>query len=141
MNIKRLAYEIRPASTLAAGAKAATARPKPVSAGIPADVLTRRIDEYLGTRGFKQEPRKVQEVQRVQEVQEVPEVHEVPRVQEVPKVQEVQRVQNPPLDFVCEEDVRRAIRAGQMLRVHERAIVTPSARELAEEHRIIQWTA
>ena len=40
------------------------------------------------------------------------------------------------LDFVCEEDVRLAIRAGQKLLVAERAIVTPAARDLAEQHRV-----
>jgi hypothetical protein len=41
-----------------------------------------------------------------------------------------------PLDFVCEDDVRRAIQAGRKLIVSERAIVTPAARDLAEEHRV-----
>ena len=48
----------------------------------------------------------------------------------------VLRVAGPPLDFVCEEDVRLAIRAGRKLVVSERAIVTPAARELGEEHRV-----
>jgi len=42
-----------------------------------------------------------------------------------------------PLDFVCEEDVRTAIRGGQKLVVSERAIITPAARELAEAHRVL----
>ena len=42
-----------------------------------------------------------------------------------------------PLDFVCEEDVRLAILAGRKIVVSERAIVTPSARDLAEEHRVL----
>jgi len=41
-----------------------------------------------------------------------------------------------PLDFVCEEDVRRAIQAGRKLVVSERAIVTPAARDLGEQHRV-----
>jgi hypothetical protein len=41
-----------------------------------------------------------------------------------------------PLEFVCEDDVRRAIRAGQKLVVSERAIVTPAARDLGDQHRI-----
>jgi hypothetical protein len=40
------------------------------------------------------------------------------------------------LEFVCEEDVRRAIEGGTKLVLSERAIVTPAARDLAEEHRI-----
>jgi hypothetical protein len=41
-----------------------------------------------------------------------------------------------PLDFVCEEDVRLAIRAGRTLVVAERAIITPAARDLGEAHRV-----
>ncbi|HEY6357033.1 MAG TPA: hypothetical protein VIX35_02250, partial [Vicinamibacterales bacterium] len=41
-----------------------------------------------------------------------------------------------PVDFVCEEDVRLAIKAGQRIGVHERTIITPSARDLGEAHKI-----
>jgi hypothetical protein len=41
-----------------------------------------------------------------------------------------------PLDFVCEDDVRRAIQAGRKIVVSERAIVTPAARDLGDEHRV-----
>ena len=41
-----------------------------------------------------------------------------------------------PLDFVCEDDVRKALQAGRQLVVAERAIVTPAARELGEHHRV-----
>ncbi|MEQ1872026.1 MAG: hypothetical protein ABL961_18575, partial [Vicinamibacterales bacterium] len=40
------------------------------------------------------------------------------------------------LDFVCEDDVRRAIRDGRTLIVAERAIITPAARDLGEQHRV-----
>ncbi len=39
-----------------------------------------------------------------------------------------------PLDFVCEDDVRRALREGRILRVSARAIVTPPARDLRRGH-------
>jgi hypothetical protein len=38
--------------------------------------------------------------------------------------------------FVCEEDVRLAIRAGQRLFIDEKTILTPSARDLGEAERI-----
>jgi acetaldehyde dehydrogenase (acetylating) len=38
---------------------------------------------------------------------------------------------NPPLDFVCEDDVRRAVRDGRTLRLSAKAIVTPAARDAA----------
>jgi acetaldehyde dehydrogenase (acetylating) len=134
LNIKRLAYEVTPvvsrwdrpgvaaASAFEGGARAdATPRPyglpsvpdRPASTGISADALTRRIDDFLGSRGYRggtQEGRKV-DGKRTEEAAA-------------------------PLDFVCEEDVRQAIRAGRKLTVSERAIVTPSARDLGEQHRV-----
>jgi hypothetical protein len=41
------------------------------------------------------------------------------------------------VDFVCEEDVRQAIRLGRKITIGERTIVTPAARDLGQEHRIL----
>jgi len=79
--------------------------------GISADSLSRRIDEFLGSRGFKGQTG-------------VRPGHDAASA--------------PPLDFVCEEDVRLAIQAGRQLVVSERAIVTPAARDLGEQHRIFR---
>jgi len=49
--------------------------------------------------------------------------------------------QTKPLDFVSEEDVRLAIKVGRKLVVAERAIITPAARDLAEEHRVFTVVA
>src|SRR5262245_11657649 len=55
LNVKRLAYEVVPAAKVAAVAAASRtpvpSRPQP--AGISAASLSRRIDEFLGTRGFR----------------------------------------------------------------------------------------
>jgi len=39
-------------------------------------------------------------------------------------------------DFVCEEDVKRAIAAHEKIYINTRTIITPAARELAEEHDV-----
>ena len=39
-------------------------------------------------------------------------------------------------DFVCEEDVRLAVRQGRKIVIGERTIVTPAARDLGEQHRV-----
>jgi len=135
LNIKRLAYEVAPvvsrwdrpggaARGTPVGADprgglqlpSAPARP-PAPVGIAADALSRRIDDFLGSRGFRGQTG----------VRPRTEADTTPTP--LPKDQT-------PLDFVCEEDVRRAIRAGQKLVVSERAIVTPAARDLGEEHGI-----
>ena len=39
-------------------------------------------------------------------------------------------------EFVCEEDVRQALRAGLKIVLDSRTIVTPAARDLGEEKRV-----
>ena len=41
-----------------------------------------------------------------------------------------------PMDFVSEDDVRRAIRDGQKIYITAKTIITPSARDLGEEKEI-----
>jgi acetaldehyde dehydrogenase (acetylating) len=130
LNVKRLAYEVtqvanrfehgqlppdytgrkpRPAPQLPA------VPPAPAGGGgIPADVLTRRIDQFLGSRGYRSPSTS-------------PSSSPDAPAPNAPAA---------PLDFVCEEDVRAAINAGRKLVVSERAIITPAARDLAEEHRV-----
>jgi hypothetical protein len=44
-----------------------------------------------------------------------------------------------PADFVCEGDVRDAIRAGRKVLVGERTILTPSARDLGESEKVFVY--
>ena len=129
LNVKRLAYELTsvanrfeaasrggtssrsaPANNPAAARLPAGPNRPPAEAGISADALGRRIDDFLGSRGFRGGNRGTRRRQ--------------PRRGQP-------SCQPNALDFVCEEDVRLAIRAGQKLLVAERAIVTPAARDLA----------
>src|SRR5580765_8369016 len=122
LNIKRLAYELTPAANrfergTPAGATsslpAAPARPvEPV--GVGADVLLKKIDQFLGSRGFKSD------------------AADGPAPASKPSGDGGSK----PLELVCEEDVRRAIKGGRKLVVSERAIVTPAARDLGEQHRV-----
>jgi hypothetical protein len=41
-----------------------------------------------------------------------------------------------PLEFVCEDDARQALRQGRKLVIGERTIVTPAARDFGEEHHL-----
>jgi len=115
LNIKRLAYEVSPAVASSARPSAGAALPQvaprtegPV--GVTAEALARRVDAFLGSRGFKASPSA--------------------------QAPSPNAPNHPPLDFVCEDDVRLAIQAGRKLVVSERAIVTPAARDLAEAHRV-----
>jgi ethanolamine utilization cobalamin adenosyltransferase len=39
-------------------------------------------------------------------------------------------------DFVCEEDVRRAIAAREKIHINSKTIITPAARDLGEEREV-----
>jgi acetaldehyde dehydrogenase (acetylating) len=49
----------------------------------------------------------------------------------------VVRPSGPPVDFVSEDDVRRALREGRTIRLAPKGIVTPSARDLAEGKQVL----
>jgi acetaldehyde dehydrogenase (acetylating) len=128
LNIKRLAYEVRPAlktavspPNLATSARQSTpdiesrprlpkapARPEPE--GIPVQALAARIDSFLESRGYR-----------------------------APTDTEGVRPQSPtqsPAAFVCEDDVRAALKAGRKVIIDEKTIVTPSARDLGEAQKV-----
>ena len=132
LNIKRLAYELRPAHAnrpsappAAAAAGTGTGPRLPQSparlgpSGISGDALSRRIDQFLQSRGFAPgaASSKTAEQAGSGRMAAAP-----------PSVA--------PVDFVCEDDVRRAIQTGARIALAERSIVTPAARELGESHNI-----
>ena len=139
LNIKRLAYEVRPAATpggvrpgagiVDPGSEAlrgqggsrvpdpgsrlprVAARPEP--AGISAQTLASRIDAFLESRGYRAPADKEDHSRNVQVVP-------------VDK----------PAAFVCEDDVRAAMKAGRKVLIDEKTIVTPSARDLGEAEKL-----
>lgn len=142
LNIKRLAYEVRPAprpsrpvgghaGTSAAPQAAATAAgrlpqapARPVPAGISAESLSRRVDEFLSTRGFRPEslPESARSV--------------LPTTSPTPPLPPTAGAAEIPSEFVCEEDVRQAVKQGKKITVGEKTIVTPAARDLGEQHQV-----
>jgi acetaldehyde dehydrogenase (acetylating) len=154
INIKRLAYETTPAlvrrpaavtSTVSpaveAFVRAALPRPPappPVSGGIPAEVLTRRIDEFLTSRGYRSAPSAAEGPSPVAPGDVVrPPAEAHPTVGSEPP-----RSEDKPTDFVCEEDVRLALKQARKIVIGDRTIVTPAARDLGEQHRVFvqaQW--
>ncbi len=131
LNIKRLAYEVRPAvpsSTKAnrdehgqrGQAVTAPGLPKapagPVASGISAQTLSARVDAFLSSRGFR--PTDVLGSDVRTDAQSRPVAADKPQ------------------DFICEDDVRDALKSGKRLLVGERTIVTPSARELGDTNKV-----
>lgn len=126
LNIKRVAYELRPATAsppvpkgpevpgvLVPGAPALPKAPvKPQPDSISTDALTSRIDRFLATRGLAPAS--------------APQAPLAPKAPEAPLVEK----------FVCEEDIRLAIKEGRKLLIGERTIVTPSARDAGEAAQV-----
>ena len=115
LNIKRLAYETRPAVDTQArpgAAKPATAAPEqglpkiasaPPPAGVETSLVRQQMDALLGTG--QREGRADDSAATV-------------------------------VQFVCEEDVRQALKLSRKILVGERTIITPSARDLGEAQRV-----
>ena len=149
MNIKRLAYETtpavvrRPAATTTASVPAAAAggnlpkppAPPPVPGGISADVLARRIDEFLSSRGYRPAPAGAPPAaaQVLPPKQDLPPQGGSYKTEEkAPQAGTAEK----PADFVCEDDVRQALKQNRKIVIGERSIVTPAARDLGEQHRL-----
>jgi acetaldehyde dehydrogenase (acetylating) len=128
LNIKRLAYEMRPAVASAAKSRQEHAATPPiqrlpkapapaVSTGISSQTLSARVDAFLSSRGFRPA--------------------EPPSPVDPPKeTQQKPLAADNPKDFICEDDVREALKSGRTLMVGDRTIVTPSARELGEANKV-----
>ena len=140
LNIKRLAWETSPAPVRAEpkpsgvpAASGAPALPKapgaPQPAGVTAEALARRIDQFLASRGYA--PPKPDAPKGVTAPVEKASAPSPPGLNPAPAAP----VQ-PAADFVCEDDVRQAVRQGRKIVIGERTIVTPAARDLAEQHRV-----
>ncbi|MFP5378423.1 MAG: aldehyde dehydrogenase family protein [Vicinamibacteria bacterium] len=134
LNIKRLAYEVRPLAARAvppsspevAPAPAAGTLPlpkapvKPVPDAIPADALARRIDQFLASRGIAGPGAAV--------------ASPPPPAQAA-----VAATPQTPETFVFDDDVRQAVREGKRLLVGERTIIPPAARDAGEAARVFIW--
>ena len=143
LNIKRLAYETSPAPARPraeeASGQGATRQPGPGAAlpkapavpretGIAAASLARRIDQFLASRGYTPPPAAAPKGLTAPV--------ETPVRPPAPKPADPAPTAEKPAEFVCEDDVRQAVRQGRKIVIGERTIVTPAARDLAEQHRI-----
>jgi len=138
LNIKRLAYETSPApvrrevSTAPATASLPKAPPPPREpGGIAAAPLARRIDEFLASRGYTPPDAGPRNTPPPAEPQ-TPVASTIAPVTTAPVSSTVQKA----ADFVCEDDVRQAVRQGRKIVIGERSIITPAARDLGEQNRI-----
>jgi acetaldehyde dehydrogenase (acetylating) len=142
LNTKRLAYEITPAVVRREAAAPTAPAPLPRApqpprerGGIAAAPLARRIDEFLASRGYTP-PAVVRPDPASGTTAPVVEVAVEPRPSPAKEEGAPGPIVQKAADFVCEDDVRQALRQGRRIVIGDHTIITPAARDLAEEHRI-----
>ena len=116
LNIKRLAYETRPVNAPATGRRLDAPRsvplPKtrtqPPTHEVDAAAMKRQVGSFLSSAAA------------------------APPTVAPPAASDGQAV----AAFVCEDDVKEALKAGRTILVGERTIITPSARDLGEARRV-----
>jgi acetaldehyde dehydrogenase (acetylating) len=155
LNIKRLAYEVTPVAARTSTARSpfrsasegegvlrspSRARlpeppPRPVKTGVDPETLARRIDAFLTQRGYD---RSTPAASHVESRTPDPQASALSTPHPAPSI--LHPAPAPPRDtpvaFVCEDDVRQAIRENRKILVGERTIITPAARDLGEQHRV-----
>jgi acetaldehyde dehydrogenase (acetylating) len=138
INIKRLAYAVRKAEEAfeipQAQARAAAATWKPAPGTVDRQTVVSAVEKYLAQRGIA--------VRQPCSQPAGPAVKSTPHVatEVVDRFLTSRREPSPAapavcvtvVDFVCENDVRDAIRSSKKIFVGPKTIVTPAARELAE---------
>jgi acetaldehyde dehydrogenase (acetylating) len=142
LNIKRVAYEIASvANRFEKGRAPAPSRAPLQTDGIDAETLTARIDGFLAARGYRGP---TGSASAASDRSSTPAGASVRADEGHARSATGGSGPSAPLDFVCEDDVRAAIRSGRTLVLSERAIVTPAARELGDAHRVFEqapWRA
>jgi acetaldehyde dehydrogenase (acetylating) len=134
LNVKRVAYEITPANATddrRPSSQAATVPAARTGSGIAPGVLGERIDQFLASRGQFLAPRGQFSAARGQSSASSGNALAPTTISALADTSSGR-----PAEFVCEEDVRQALRAGRKILVDSRSIVTPSARDLGDEKRV-----
>ena len=140
LNIKRLAYDTRPAGDSGQydDSPLLSAKPHVDPPKLDPQLIAERIETFLSSRGLHARD----------------DMHDVPSLpsnvsEPISTVAAIARPARPSsetdeetiaevqaVEFVSEDDVRRALRDSQQIVIDDRTIVTPAARDLAAEHGV-----
>jgi acetaldehyde dehydrogenase (acetylating) len=131
INVKRLAYEIKPARPGEAPS------PVPWASGTPSSGLGSRVDAFLGARGFSPSPPTAAPPSSSEPPSGAGAKPASPTVSPAPPPPALA----PPVPFVCEDDVRAAAKAGRRIVIGPKTIVTPAARDAGDALKIFEIRA
>jgi acetaldehyde dehydrogenase (acetylating) len=140
MDIKRVAFETKPVnkkSAVASRQSAAVVERQPVRMPPRREDIAAIVDSFLSKKMTEMpapEPAKLQPTAN-NHPQPEPEVKAI--VHEITPENAIQKpVPVTPVDFVSEDDVRRALANGHKIYISKKTILTPSARDLGEEKEV-----
>lgn len=136
LNIKRVAHELRPAAAPLQPAPASVTQAAPGRSGpaLDGDLLAARVRDFLSARGVSAAPPPAPDA--APPVTSAPEAPSSPPAP-APTAPPAEDAAEPqPVEFVCEDDVRQAVRESRSIVVGERTIITPAARDLAARHQV-----
>jgi acyl-CoA reductase-like NAD-dependent aldehyde dehydrogenase len=126
MDIKRVAFETKPVNAPKTSNNVAQPSPPPQKRANREDIAA-IVDSFLKQKlAEAPDPPKAEPPTEVKTI-----VHEITPENAVQKPVPIKTV-----DFVSEDDVRRAIDSGEKIYISEKTILTPSARDLGEEREV-----
>ncbi len=129
MDIKRVAFETRPVTSISAATPLAVSAKNTVKGGIRREDIAKLVDRFLSAKLGASADEPIEEAARAPIVKTV--IHEITPENAVQKPVAIVTV-----DFVSEDDVRRAVNAGEKIYISKKTILTPSARDLGEEKEV-----
>ncbi len=132
LDIKRIAFETRPINKVAAPERASV---QASAATVDREAITALVDKFLAERHVRAHPsQQVESAPRAANPEPVTAPPPAPPA--APPPPPAAKTNGRVYDFVCEEDVKRAIASREKIYVNGRTIITPSARELGDEHEV-----
>ena len=132
MDIKRVAFETKPVTSASVSPGITSTRP-PATAHRPSrEEIAAIVDGFLSKKMAEQpEPENQHAEENFNSPAAKTIVHEVIPENAVQKPVPISAV-----DFVSEDDVRRALESGVKIYISKKTIVTPSARDLGTEKEV-----
>jgi acetaldehyde dehydrogenase (acetylating) len=132
VDVKRIAFETRPINQIAEPRAAATASGHQIDRAAIASIVDKFLAERQAQLALQQPP--------APSLPQAPPQPEPPQSAvpqpAVPQAATAPQANGKVYDFVCEEDVRRAMAAREKIRVNSRTIITPAARDLGEDNDV-----
>jgi len=153
MDIKRVAFETRPVTVVAeppvqsfltqSAPRQADSSTQPRIDPREREAIAALVDRFMAAHrqspstggalnASRLEPPNVKEAATNNQTQAAPPNSPVPPI----SIDKIESNGRRAVDFVCEDDVKRALAAGERIYVNAKTIITPAARELGEQREV-----